>query len=429
MVLNTNLFEKWSSSNLSSRNNLKSLFWLRNIAIIGQSGMIVLVIFLFKIPLPVVPMFVIILIEVIMNIGTALRLTKDWPITELEIFTHLFIDSLFLASLLYFSGGSSNPFIYLLLIPTALATISISPLKVLLLALIQIIFYSLLMKYRFPLIIPEVSQLDNFHIHLMGMWINFILSTLLIASFGLAMSRHINVREKRLQNLREKQLREEQILSLGIISAGAAHELSTPLSTMSLIAEDLLSQCQSQPESEDLKLLNEQITRCKHIIHDLGEISAQFALEQMPRRPLGQILEQIIDRWQITRPEINITLQWPKHCSTNEVSLNISFDQALTNLLNNAADASVENGSHQIDISSTCENNHLVIDIRDYGKGISAELKETLGRTLIQSEKSGGLGWGWLLTNASIERLGGQVQLLTAPECGTIVRISINVKP
>ncbi len=427
--METNFFEKWSADYLSSRNNLKIIFWLRNIAIIGQSSMILLVIALFKIPLPVVPMFVIITIEVIINITTAIRLTRDWPVTELEILTHLFIDSLFLASLIYFSGGSSNPFIYLLLIPTALATIAISPLKVIILALIQIAFYSLLMKYRFPLIIPEVSQLDNFHIHLVGMWINFILSTLLIASFGLAMSRHINVRDRRLQNLREQQLREEQVLSLGIISAGAAHELSTPLSTMSLIAEDLLSHCESQPESEDLQLLNEQITRCKNIIHDLGEISSQFNLEQMPPRPLGQILEQIIDRWQVTRPEINIILSWPKPCSTRQLSLNISFDQALTNLLNNAADASVENGRHQVEISSTCENNHLLIDIRDYGKGISAELKQTLGRTLIQSEKTGGLGWGWLLTNASIERLGGQVQLLAAPECGTIVRVSIDMAP
>ena len=138
---------------------------------------------------------------------------------------------------------------------------------------IELVLYSMLNLYQRPLALGDNSPLTSFHLHLAGMWVNFILTVILLAVFGLITRSSLLKQEKKLQQLREKNLQDEQILGLGIMSANAAHELGTPLSTMAIIIDDIQHSNISDEQQLDMNLLQQQIIRCRKIIGRLNDKS------------------------------------------------------------------------------------------------------------------------------------------------------------
>jgi len=269
-----------------------------------------------------------------------------------------------------------------------------------------------------------------------GMWINFVFTAILIAAFGLIARKAMSKREKQIHELREIQLKDEQILSLGIMASGAVHELGTPLSTMAIIVDDINHDANiSNSLHEDMDLLTKQIDDCRNIIKNLREKS-RHARKQLIRhqdvseeskQDLKQQLLLIIDNWSVYRPQIELKQSWSEYFETTNFVLTISVEQAITNLLNNAADASLANASNCIEINCKVQEQHLIIEITDYGKGLTPELRASLGANIQESRKSSGLGWGLFLSNASIERVSGEVHLIETESGGTLTRINLPI--
>lgn len=337
-----------------------------------------------------------------------------------------------LAALVYFSGGPHNPFIYLLLLSVALGTLMLRPRDLVIVAVVQMLLYSLLNLYQRPLALGEDSPLASLHVHLMGMWINFTLTVILIAFFGFVARQSMLAKEKQIQQLREKQLKDEQILSLGIMSASAAHELGTPLSTMAIVVDDLAHDNLPKPINEDMTLLANQINNCRQIINSLSEksqyIRNQLGSQQYAVAESGDDLKaqlsHLIENWLVYRPQIQLSQTWPEVDFPGE-NIPISVEQAVTNLLDNAADASLANDQQGLELRIMFQDHLLIIEIRDQGIGITDEIKHSAGTSILETKKSGGLGWGLFLSNVSIERVGGQVQLLPNQPNGTITHIEI----
>ena len=150
----------------------------------------------------------------------------------------------------------------------------LTPKYLLLLTIIQITLYSLLNIYQRPLVLGDSSPLASFHLHLTGMWVNFALTAVLIAGFGILARYSMMKQEKQIQRLRENQLKDEQILSLGIMSASAAHELGTPLATMAIIIDDLQhDENVADRLHQDMELLASEINNCRNIISALNDKS------------------------------------------------------------------------------------------------------------------------------------------------------------
>jgi len=263
-----------SPSNQSNLLNVQILNRVRLIAIIGQIILILFAVWYLDIHLPLHWLFSIITLELAFQLYSHYQVIKDSQISGFEIFLHIVFDSFILAGLVFFSGGANNPFIYLLLLSVALGTFMLKSRYLLVVTAAQLALYSLLNIYQRPLELGESSPLASFHLHLAGMWVNFALTVVLIAIFGLLARHSMLKQEKQIQDLREKQLRDEQILSLGIMSASAAHELGTPLATMAIVVDDLNHEKDaSQRIHEDMGLLAGQIETCRTIIQDLNEKS------------------------------------------------------------------------------------------------------------------------------------------------------------
>lgn len=409
--------------------NLRILNRVRLIAIHTQLGLILVAIFYLDIQLPLLWLLGIIATEIIFQLISYFSVKKKATANPSVILTHLIFDSLILAALVYFSGGASNPFIYLLLIPVALGTMMVKPAPLVIVTALELALYSLLNIFQLPLELGDSSPLATFHLHLAGMWVNFAFTIILIASFGLVTRNALSKQQQKIRYFREKQLKDEQILSLGIISASAAHELGTPLSTMAVIVDDLKHDHETSEIHEDMKLLAQQIAICRDSIQDLSNKS-QLTRNKLKDPPglstnLKQQLQKLTENWLVYRPSIGLVKNWHKQLTTNQTQLTISVEQAITNLLDNAADASRKSNKTEVQISAKIIEQKLVIEIIDFGSGISDEIKNSLGHSIQPTKNQGNLGWGLFLSNASIERAGGNVQLQEAESGGTLTRITL----
>ena len=219
--------------------NLRRLILLRGIAIAGQIAAVAAAHYWLEMELPFAPMAAAIAFLCVLNLATWLRLRRPWPVTDAEFFVQLLADVAALTVLLYYGGGSTNPFVSLYLLPLTIAAITLPWGYAWAMAAATVACYSALMFYNVPLPHNHGEHGAEFNLHVMGMWLTFTLSALLIAWFVVRMNASIRERDQLLERSRIESLRNEQIIALGTLAAGAAHELGTPLSTMAVVGNEL----------------------------------------------------------------------------------------------------------------------------------------------------------------------------------------------
>ncbi len=393
--------------------NLERIFVMRNIAILAQCLVIAFVHRVLSIPLPLLPMGLAILFSALVNLGTRYRLTVPYPVTEFEFFFHLLFDVAILTILLYFSGGSTNPFVSLYLIPLIITAAALSWRHTWAMAAITATCYTLLMKHFVPL------HQQTFMLHVYAMWMTFVFSTFLIASFVVRMGESIRERDRLLAKAREEALRDERIVALGTLAAGAAHELGTPLATMALLCDEIESErAEDEALGRDLAILSAQIGTCKRILTGLLASAGDARAEGGRMAPADEFLESMLDQWQLMRPSASPSCRKPERPSP-VILADQTLSQAILNLLNNAADASPEN----IEIELGWDDAEISIEIRDRGPGLAPEVAARVGEPFFSTKE--GFGIGLFLANASIERMGGRVQLFNREGGGAVTRVTL----
>ncbi|MBS0299995.1 MAG: HAMP domain-containing histidine kinase [Proteobacteria bacterium] len=414
------MFSDLSQSPLSK--NLQRLFLLRNIAIAAQCLTFALVHWTIDIVIPWVQMITVVAVLALLNLLTWIRLHRNWPVSHLEFFLQLQIDVLALSALLYFSGGSTNPFISFFLLPMTIAAATLPWRYAWIMAVITIACYTLLLFNYVPLPHDHNKHLVEFALHVSGMWLAFVLSTVIIAWFVVKMSSSIRERDQDLAKAREHALRNEQIIALGTLAAGAAHELGTPLSTMAVVAGELQQEyTQDQEFQNNIHILRDQIAHCKQTLTQLLAKAGQARAEHGNELPVDAFLSQVLDKWKLIRPSVKFTYQSTGEQPAPRIMDNQLLSQSLLNLLNNAADAS----SKCIEIKSHWDKNlELKLEIIDDGKGLSAEVMQRAGEAFFSTKAPGqGFGIGLFLANANIERFGGSVRLFNLENGGACTQV------
>jgi two-component system, sensor histidine kinase RegB len=347
---------------------------------------------------------------------TWVRLRFPRPVTESELAGQLGADVFLLCGTLYVSGGPANPFVSVLLLPLTLAVVSLRGGALWLVAGATVAGYSALMLWHQPLDIPEHDHAAAFQLHVVGMWMNFLLSAGLIAVFASAMLHAVRRRDLQLVAARERVLRDERVLALATFAAGAAHELGTPLSTVAVVAREL--ERDAGTSSEDLRLLVGQVEQCKRILSRLTAGAAAAAMETPRARPVTAVVDEALSRWSLIRPEHEIVTQWRGQGSAPQIVADETLTQTLVNLLNNAADAS----AGRVEIEGEWDDAEIGIEIRDRGPGITAAVAARAAEAFFTT-KRGGQGLGLFLANATVERMGGRVHMFNREGGGACTRI------
>ena len=411
--------------------NLYRLFLLRSIAIVLQCLLFFVVYAFIEQDIPWTELIAIVVGLTIINMMTWYRLHQNWPVTNLEFFLQLLVDVLALTALLYFSGGSTNPFISFYLISLIIAATILPWRYTWLIAAISIACYTILLFAYVPL--PHdhsddhSAHLMEFNLHVSGMWFTFVMSTVLIAWFIVRMSHSIRQRDKELAEAREQALCNEQIIALGTLAAGAAHELGTPLSTMAVIAGELQQEFPEKGEyQKNIYTLRDQITHCKHILTQLLANAGQARTESASSQSVDIFLKQVLDKWKLIRPFVKFQYSCDGQQPAPHIMNTQLLSQSILNLLNNAADASVD----EVKIRSYWDQNSLSLEIHDDGKGLTPEVMQHAGEAFFTSKAPGqGFGIGLFLANANIERFGGSVHLFNHPEGGACIHLTLPLLP
>lgn len=405
-------------SSSSSSPNLRRLVAFRGVVIAVQLLAVLVAVYGLGIPLPLFPLLAVIAAFAMLNVLTVARLKMAAAVTDGELFGHLLLDVTALSALLYLTGGSSNPFVSLFLLSLTMTAVALPAIYTWAMAAITAVCYSAMMFFYLPL--PH-SHGSDFNLHVLGMWFNFVLSAGLVAWFVVRMGNNVRERDRALAEAREKALRDEQLVALGTLAAGAAHELGTPLATMAVLTKELARECASQPEATDrLRILRDQVDRCKGILTTMAASAGQVRAEAGRGLALDVYLQDTLDQWRAMRPGVVVAQQWTGSQPPPRIVAEQTLTQAILNILNNAADASPE----QVEVQGEWDASELRLAICDRGPGLTPAIQAQAGRALFTTKEPGqGLGMGLFLAHATIGRFGGSVQLFNREGGGACTRL------
>ncbi len=375
-------------------------------------------------PLPWLPLSGVFIASALLCLLTALRLRARWPVTETEYALQLACDLLLHSVLLYYTGGSTNPFVSYYLVPLTIAAATLPLLHSVLLSGMALTGYTLLLVWYQPLALHHAQhETTLINLHLFGMWLNFALSAAFMTFFVVKMADALRTQGRLQAERREHSLLDQQLLAVATQAAGAAHELSTPLSTMSVLLKEL--QCEradDAPLRDDLALLQAQVSQCKHSLQQLVRAAEADRKQTLQEQQAEEWVDSVLQRWHLMRPEVTYRYQAAGVGAMPTLSPPADLSQALLNLLNNAADAC----PHQLEIRLAWDETELCISIRDHGAGVPLDIAEQLGKPFFTTKSKGkGFGLGLFLSQASVSRAGGTVKLYNHEEGGTLAELRL----
>ena len=403
--------------------NLRRLIMLRYISLTGQFLAVWFATTGLNIVLPLRPLVFIIAAMAVVNLLTWWRMRRPWPVRDSELFAQLLLDVMTLTGLLYFCGGSTNPFVIFYLLPLALAAAALPAVYVWALATVMVACDSLLAFFYVPLPDSHAPSEKDFALHVLGMWLGFVLSAALIAWFAVRMAETRRSRDRLLAQMREDELRNERVIALGTLAAGAAHELGTPLSTMAVLAGEMEQDAGATPAArENLRVLRTQIDRCKSILSTLSASVGQSRAEGGGRMSLENYLADIVERWCATRHGVSVQQRFEGPRPSPDIVAEQTLGQAIANILNNAADASPQS----VEITGRWDERALTLEVCDRGGGLAPDAAQRAGQPFFTTKEPGqGLGLGLFLAHAALSRLGGTVRLYNREGGGVRARLEL----
>lgn len=410
-------------SNNTTQRNLRRLVLFRSISIVVQLLLVLVALHWLALPLPFGPIATILFVHILWNVFTAWRAQQTRPVSDGEFFLQLLTDVLAFSGVLYFAGGATNPFVGFYLLPLMIAATVLPRRFVWSMAGITVVCDSLLMYVYLPLELGNHMSHDNgFSQHVFGMWFGFVFSAGLIAHFVTNMAQTLRQHDRELAAAREQTLHSERLVALGTLAAGAAHELGTPLNTMAIVTDELKRDYPTQKNAElneQLTLISDQVDRCKEALSVISASAGELRANAGEALSVDYYLQKLLKQWQTERPGVGLHQSIGGTQPAPQLVVDRALDQAITNILNNAADASPD----WVSIHAEWTEQSLMLNIRDLGSGLSAGAEAYAGKTLY-SDKKYGLGLGLFLAHSVINRLGGEVRLFNEKQ-GCCTRISL----
>ncbi len=403
-------------------NPINVIIILRSVAVAIQLLLIAFVNFALDYQLPWIPLLTIIFLEILFTILSygfyRLKQTTEQVANQTAVLVQISADIVFLSLLLFFSGGATNAFVSLLLIPIAIAAVALPPLLLAFVCLLALCSYSFLLS-----ILPMSTMHGNMQGHFIGMGINFLFSTLVVALVVGKMARNNNQQALAIAAYRENLLKQEKITALGVASAQIAHQLATPIATVQLLSDELDENFPNNPIIRDMQ---NQLGRCKDSLDDFRKQIFDIKEQVIKAMNCQLLFNEVIDNINVNNPEVSIELPEAEHRilpQTASVSADAALLPAIMNLVNNAITASKQNQNNQLSLSHLIAEQQWHFSIRDYGKGFSIDALNTLGVKPVNSDY--GLGMAVFLSHVSLEKLGGKLVLTNHQNGGALVTLSL----
>lgn len=419
----------------STRIAFTGLLHLRWGAVAAQLILVLLALAFLDISLPYGIIFSILAFEIISNFLIGVLKKKETAMLSQLFILVMFMDTILLSLLLYYSGGPLNPFTFLYLVHITLGAILMPPVWSWSLAFFTAGCYATL--FYLPAegsmtqpCHPEPGMLetlsDPLKIHLQGMWVAFAVAAFFIVFFvsriQLALARH----QKTEADLQEEKTKSEKMASLATLAAGAAHEFSTPLSTIAVAAGEMLhtlknkSRTQDFPELlADVTLIRDQVKRCKDILfhlaadsgEHLGEAFTKFYLDELMKDLIHALPDSLKNQVQYKNQTGSLYVKMPQR----------TLRRIVRGLIKNALDAGPIS---PVLVECRMDSTRLYIEVTDRGMGMAPNIAARATEPFFTTKEPGkGLGLGLFLAKSAAEKFGGGLTLISEPGKGSKITI------
>ncbi len=390
----------------TDRKNMSLLIQLRWTAVVGQIVTIAAVHLWLGAPLPVVPMGLVILGLIALNIASLIWMRYRFAISNHDLLIALILDVIALTAQLYLSGGVTNPFTSLYLLQVTLGAVLLDSRSSW--SLVAVVFTAIiwLTEASRPLALPEWAG-DPVNLRVGGMLLGFALNAVLLVVFVTRIHRNLRDRDAHLASLRQHAAEQDHIVRMGLLASGAAHELGTPLASVSVILSDwrrMPALTSNRELAEDLAEMETALKRCQSIVTGILVSAGEARGEGSSPTTVAEFLEALAEEWRNARSRTTLHVVNAFGEDLPIVS-DVTLKQAVFNVLDNAFEVS----RYWIELLAERDGDNLVLSISDRGPGFSKEMLAQLGKPYQSSKGRAGGGLGLFLVMNVVRKLGGSM--------------------
>ena len=410
---------------------LRTLTLIRWIAVFGQLGAIVVSFYYLDFIFNIYQAFFLILCSAVLNIIIMIR----YPLTKIlnftETFYFLFYDLIQLVLLLSLTGGLTNPFCVLILAPIVIAATYLDLKRTILIVSISAISLTILTFFYFPLESDQlgINKNDFSRFGIFSIWAALLIALVFISAYCFKVA---DESRKNTRALRETQLalsNEEKVSALMSLTAAAVHELGTPLSTISVIAKELMNNTNKEDlNHDDLVLINSQIKRCSNILERLRTDSfSEKSNEFINKLDFKRMINEIIDSYQ--NEKIEFIVQTEEYFDTNNITILRSPE--IIHSISNIVDNAIKHAKKRVIVNLKDSVNDILIEIIDDGEGFSQDIYPLLGEPYVgksTKNKHKGLGLGLFISKNLLGKNFGDIKFLNLKDQGGCVQILLSKK-
>jgi two-component system, sensor histidine kinase RegB len=401
-------------------------------AVLGQALTIAIATTLFGLRLPLGPLAAIVGLASLTNFAIYRWMRGARTVTSAQVAAVLALDTVLLSSLLFLTGGPSNPFSVLFLVQITLAALVLGMRYAGFIILLSTAAYAFLFFDNVPLAGMEHvhhAGTSAFNLHLQGMFVAFLLAAGTIAYFVTRVSGALRERDAELARAQRLAASNEKLASLTTLAAGAAHELGSPLATIAVASKELERAAEgisgAEPVRDDARLIRQEVDRCRDIVHRMS-VGSGNALGEAPERvDVEDIVFQLRTRLGAER---SARLDVRASGGGSFRAPWRGLVQALASLVNNAFDAT-EALLGRVEVSIEAGGSSLRVTIVDHGAGMPPEVLARVGEPFFTTKAPGsGMGLGVLLVRAFADRVGARFALTSAVGEGTKAVLEVPVE-
>lgn len=405
----------------AGRRNMALLIQLRWLAVGGQLATIGVAIGLMNIRLPLGPLIAAIAVLIAINFASLLVLRRGRAVTNAELTAALLFDVVALAWQLHHSGGLANPFASLFLLQVVIGAMLLTPASSWAIVGATIAAIGALMFDPTPLVLPPRHADDPMGLYLKGSFVCFLLIAVLLVAFVTRISRNLRERDAALAAIRQRAAEEDHIVRMGLLASGAAHELGTPLATLSVLIGDWKAApafAKKRELQEDLADMDAAVQRCKTIVSGIL-MSAGEARGVAPETTTMRVFLNSIVADHAARFSGKIDFN-----DRFGPDVGIVSDPALRQVIGNVLDNAAEVSPDWIGLTASRDGATAVIEIADRGPGFNAEMLESFGQPYRSTKGRPGGGLGLFLLVNVLRKLGGWASAENR-SVGAVVRIML----
>ncbi len=405
---------------------VRTLVTLRWVVIGGEVALLAAMAFALGYPAPYALCALVVAAGAFVNVLTGVASTPQRVMGDGEAVLQLSFDLLQLSLLLGLIGGTANPFILTLLAPVTLAaaTLPLRPLLILggLGSALSMVLAVLSLPY--PSIMPEPRLSLDFRL---AAGVANVAGIALVAGYvrqsvveAARMALALDVTQTVLA-------REQKLSALGGLAAAAAHELGTPLATISIVAKEMAREATLPQVKEDAELLIAQAERCREILKRLAATPDKASDEVHERLSLRQLVQEVIEPHANASREVRVEaiVTGAKGVKTPDIRRLPEITHAFSTFVENAVDFA----KSEILVSARFDAESVIIEVRDDGPGFSPEILAKLGEPYVTSRPGAegsrtghiGMGLGFFISKTLLERTGAVVTFHNAKPRGAVV--------